>query len=264
MMRRSLHLIFALLVLSPQGSAFAQNSVNAEACLADVNLWLAREHRFYRAVLIGQIKAEDAPLGAIRYSFEGDVWTKTESDAWKTYAPGYEATTWTDFQMEEMAEFPPRRGYVEMRKALTSELIPPLLQNLRALRCRIRAVCELMEASQAENASDPITVHVDGCLDTTFPRIQSCGFGGQSLRFDQELVKDACPNTIDALFQRETTMLRTLVAYDASYRTLLQLSGIMEKFIYDFQFSLISPLWDTTRVLLELDRIPCFISQCDE
>lgn len=73
-----------------------------------------------------------------------------------------------------------------------------------------------------------------------------------------------CTTQVQLILARETKMLELLFAYDASYRSLMQLAGTFEGFLSDFRFPLLQPLWQMVRTLGQLDNLPCFLAECNE
>lgn len=241
-------------------SVAAAQQVQTNACVLQVFQMLSHEERFFRGVLYGQKKSELLPAGSVRTDKELNRWIKTGDGEWKSYADGYSGTMWSDGQMDNEADVPARRGIFEIRKASTSELIPPILQSLRALQCRLRAVCRLAKDSLGADPEDAIRVEVDGCLPQGFHPLPQC--------LDAESAGEVgigiCEQAVEAILEREVQLLKTAVAYDAAYRTLLQFAGQFEGFLDDFQLPLLTPLWQAVRALGSLGKIPCFLSQCDE
>lgn len=236
----------------------AAQEVDSSACGSQVYAALAHEERQYRAVVFGQKSAANLPVGSVQYDKEGNTWMKTGESQWQSLAKGYEGTTWSNTLMNEQMDVPVRRGILETRKALTSELIPPLAQSLRALQCRMRAECVLSRASETAVGA-AIKIQPDGCMEFEWKPFPACKPGGQ-----QSAGVMTCDDAADSIMDRETVLLRMIVTEDAAYRTLLQFEGIFQGFLSDFRFSLLSPLWQTVRIIGGLTNIPCFLSQCNE
>lgn len=233
-----------------------------DACFGDVYRLMDREQRLYRSVVFGQKKSADLSIGSTRTDQSFRVWMKTAENAWRSLAQGFEGTTWSNVLMDEQADTAPRRGLLEQRQTPTSDLLPPLVQSLRALQCRLRAVCGLsrpQESADPFNPLAPVTMTVEGCLPVSFVPLQSCvpqtvtdlGFG-------------ACDDAVTGIMERETQLLHLVVVYDAAYRSILQFGGAFEGFLTDVRLPLLQPLWQALRVLGSFDHLPCFLSQCDE
>lgn len=260
-------LLLTSLSTSLAPAASAQNVVTA-SCLTQMYDRMAHEERLFRSVLFGQKESADLPPGSVRFSDEEDVyatWLKTDTNQWRSLDPGYEGTTWSDALMDEEADVPARRGIFETRTTPTSDMIPSLLQSMRALQCRLRAVCDAARLSQAEmdkpeeDRMDPLLVQPDGCLEFELPLMEACTANDIT-----EIGPGTCDSAIQAILEREEKLLHMTVAYDAAYRTLAQFAGIFEGFLDEFRFPLLEPLWQMVRALGSLDGLPCFTGQCDE
>ncbi len=247
-----------LLQAASVASVRAQESGTA-ACFGDISRLMDREQRLYRSVLFGQKAAADLPVGATRVDREFHVWMKTGGTAWRSLAEGYAGTTWSNLLMDERADVPVRRGLLEQRQTPTSDLLPPLLQSVRALQCRLRAVCALSRLPAPDDAAVPVVVEVPGCVPQSFTPLRSC-----TPATVVDLSFGDCDAAAVSVVEREMQLLRLLVAYDAAHRSLLQFAGGFEGFLADVRLPLLQPLWQAVRVLGSLDGLPCFLSQCDE
>jgi hypothetical protein len=275
---------FLLALARAPSSAWAQAAVGGPADAAgleDLYDAFGREHRLSRAVLFGQPAAADAPIASVFYDEAGDPWAKTGDDEWKSPADGYEGTTWSDAQMDRQVEKDllcddgedgtsdlerscvrlPRRGIFEIRATPTSDLVQPIVQTIRALQCRLRAVCELAPESQGVEEGDTVTIELDGCLPMTFPAMEGCREVGATLF---NTFPGFCRDARRQLVQREMELLTLTVSYDSSYRSLAQFAGMFQEFLTQFRFPLIEPLWQTVRMLGGLKGIPCFQAECNE
>lgn len=244
--------------------ASAQNVVS-QGCLEQMYDRMAHEERLYRSVLFGQKESADLPQGSVRYSKEFDTWLKTGDGQWRSIDPGYTGTTWSDSLMDDQADVPARRGIFEVRKTPTSDLIPPLLQSMRALQCRLRAVCDLARMSQQEmekpegQRRESLSVQPDGCLEFDLPVMTACAAENIT-----QIGPGTCDAAVEAVLDREEKLLHMTIAYDSAYRTLAQFAGIFEGFLNDFRFPLLQPLWQMVRAVGSIDGLPCFNGQCDE
>lgn len=237
-----------------------------DTCTADMYSQMAREERLYRSILFGLPKAEREPLGAVRHLNDQTVWMKTQKNTWQSLVS---TTNLTDTQIDGSSEKDPvsgkstRRGIFEIRHASTSELIPALTQSIRALDCRLAAIClAVQKAPKDQNSST--SVQPPGCMNISFPRFAGCAFAKESNPALPTDIYARCLESADALLSREISLLEMTVAYDAGYRSLLQFAGAFENFTNALRFPLVRPLWDAASILGQLDRIPCFISQCDQ
>jgi len=271
MMRLRLLPAFLVLLSLPLPSHAAPD-VDTPECTDETYTALAREQRTYRGVVYGSKKAADLPVNSILYDKDGDAWIKKAKNSWHTVpgfgqesSTGVQASGWqnSDSEMDDKKDVPTRKGILEAKRTATSDLIPALTQSLRALQCRLRAVCELAYASQtAEEEEDKLKVQPVGCIEFELPVLKACSTrDGVSPAF---IAADACNRAADALFAQESNILNLSVAYDGSYRTVAQFSGMFEGFLSEFRFPLLNPLWQTVRVLGGIKNIPCFLSQCEE
>lgn len=239
---------------------------NFDTCTADIYTTMAQEQRLYRSVLLGLPKAEREPLQAVRHLQDGSVWMKTQENTWQSLIT---TTTLTDGQIDAASEVDrltgvrSRRGLFEIRHASTSELIPALTQSIRALQCRLSAICLSVDKSR-ETSDLTVTVDAPGCVSMSFPRFAGCAFTEKANPALPPDITARCLDSADALLNREISLLNMLVAYDAGYRSLLQFAGAFENFANTLRFPLVRPLWDAASILGQIDRIPCFISQCDK
>ena len=282
MTRRFLAGLLLALALPAAPSASAVGSIDApatEACLEDLYDAFGREHRLSRAVLFGRPRAEDAPVASVFYDDGGDPWVKTGEDEWTSPSDEFDGETWSDQDMDDQSERDvlcggdnvdeirascvrlPRRGVFETRKTPTSDLIHPIVQTIRALQCRLRAVCEVASRSPGKESGEKITVELDGCLPMEYPVIEGCRQAKPDIF---KVIPGNCEAARKELVRRETELLTLTASYDASYRSLAQFAGMFQEFLTQFRFPLIEPLWQTVRMLGGLKDIPCFQAECNE
>ena len=249
-------------------------------CIEAVNAELSREQRIYRTILFGLTPAEKTKNGETRFDRKGNPWIKMDDNTWRTQAAGYKNTTWSDMQMDIMVErdalspSPIRRGIFETKKVLTSELIPSLTQSMRALKCRVETVCENALATIPKSGLAPgatWSVQARGCIPFEVEPIYACQMGAEknsdgdyAHKASEVIGRTYCKKIAGELLEREADVLRLAVSYDAAYRSLLQFSGHFESFIEEFRASLLLPVRQAVSLLGRLQRIPCFLSQCDE
>jgi hypothetical protein len=269
-------LLASLLLITPiAGTVYAQTPLpSTGVCTAEITERLSREQRIYRTVIFGQDTAEDAKPGAVRYDTEGNAWIKNGENEWRSGAQGFQGVTWTDLQMDGQSQTPIRRGTFETRKVLTSEIIPTLIQSVRALRCRIATVCEnvrLSTESAGLGESARFAIKIPGCIAFEEKPLLSCQFAAENAedttrehRGSEVTVRSYCTSVGMQLWQREVELLKLAVSYDAAYRSLLQFAGNFDQFIREFRVSLLTPIRQAISLLGQLHRIPCFIAQCDE
>lgn len=249
--------IMIVVLLLPSAANAAENV--SESCLEDVYNQMAHEERLYRSVLFGQKPSAELPAGSVRFDKKFNTWLKTDSSWWKSLDEGFTGTSWSNSLMDEQADIEPRRGIFEIRKTPTSDLIPSLTQSMRALQCRLKAVCQAASDSQDAATGATLQIKTDGCIELEMKQFTSC----KETQIT-EVSQGNCSSAVKAIMDRETRLLQMVVAYDAAYRTLAQFSGIFEGFLTDFRFPLLQPLWQMVRSLGVLDNLPCFNGQCDE
>lgn len=255
-----LHLALAPVAAPAQTEVSPEQLQGSESCLIATRSIQSREQRFYRTVIFGQRKAETARSGNVRYDAAGNAWLKTTENTWQSMSPGLEATVLSDADMDSVAEFPNRRGILETRKALTSELIEPITQSLRALRCRLLVSCYAAQNSDRGDGGI-ITVRAPGCLPVDIAPIDSCVIPNEAVI--QETVR-LCYNDAESLIAREAAVVEAVIAYDAAYRALAQFAGVFDGLFTDLRNPLLVPMQTAIRVLSKLQTIPCFLSQCNE
>ena len=264
------------LLLPLQSLAQATPTPIEDACRNETENSLAREHRLYRRVLFGFVRAAEEDIGAVRNDKEGNAWFKSAANQWRSQAKGFAGTTWSDALMDTQVERDMlqqsddatfRRGIFATRGVLTSELIPPLTQSFRALQCRTYSVCEAVV--RALNGEQPnlgfYVVQVPGCRDLLIPALPACmpQTGDNPSILTRANILSACKPMVDALLSRETEMLSLSVTYDAAYRSLLQFAGTFDDFLSVFRLDLLRPVRQSLPLLQQLSRIPCFLAQCN-
>ncbi len=263
-------------LLSPGG--MAAQDVASPACLGQIYDGMAREQRLYRAVLYGQGEIADLPIGSTIFDEEGNSWRKTGQSSWNSLDEGFENTTQTNSGIENIQEKDPvcksedeslaiscvtlpRRGIFETRKAKTTEIVPPILQAIRAFQCRLRAVCLSAIESQNPDAPETILVQPPGCEPLPLPRLDACNIE-QSSRLDLRF--SACEQARVSLLRHELNMTEMAISYDAAYRSMLQFGGKTKNFFKDFKLTIIEPVRSAVQAMRGFQKIPCFSSQCDE
>lgn len=254
--------------------------LSPSVCLGAAEDAMGGRLREYRGVVLGAPKASRAPIGTVRYDKDGLPWLKTSVGTWKTFAkkecdggPGYpceltgEPPAEKDNDaMDDAAEFPPRRGWLELKMATTSELLPPLLQSMRALQCRLENVCALAAASLNKPSGDTVDIETPGCVKETLPVLRACvpDKEGTVPQTAVETVLSECAGMRQTVVEREQELLKLLVAYDAAHRSLRQFLGLLETFTVDIRSTLLGPMWEAVRAFHALGRVPCFSSQCEQ
>lgn len=245
----------------------------ADSCRQRTNREFAREQRLYRAYLFGKRNAKDAPVHSVRYDKDGWAWSKTAdpNTPWRNSHPDNQGLRWSNSVMDandEHADILPLIGIFETKRVNTSELIPYLLQSIRAFECRLDALSEVIRLSQVESGDDPIDIEVVqplGCKEfrdlQTWPE---CHFAKPNLdNVDRGDSTSYSEDTVDQLLTREKEMLKLAVEYDAGYRSLLQFAGNFDIFLQELRWPLSLTIRNAVGLIGQLERIPCFLSSCD-
>lgn len=265
MLRRVLTGLLAVSLLGTSLPAHAQNATS-EKCITDTYTQLLKEQLFFRSTVFGQKTAEQLHQGGVRYDGQIKPWIKTGQNEWKTFDSSAPASR-TNAQVEAQAFPPKRRGLLEVKKALSSEQLPLVLQSMRALQCRLRSVCALAIASRNPGASTTIRVQPDGCIAQDLRRIDSCsddpainGNGGTL----STIQVGVCDAAVNGILDREASVLMLVMSYDASYRGFAQFAGIMQGFSDGLRVPILQVLTNTVELMRKLGNAPCFSAQCDE
>jgi hypothetical protein len=259
-------LCMSLLGLAPYVSAQDQTT---DKCIKDVYESLHREQLYYRSVIFGQKESALLPRSSVRFDTLSKGWIKTADDQWKSYASGSTTITRTDTEMDAQAYPPKRRGLIEIKTALTSEQIPPMLQALRALQCRLKYVCQAALQSRASATPATFRVKPDGCAEIEVNKFESCrdsqSLGSSTLEITHLNVQvGVCDAAAQNMLEREASVLTLALSYDASYRSFVQFAGIVQGFSDAFREPILNVLTDTVRTLQDFESVPCFSAQCDE
>ena len=285
-MKKSLCIIGLMLMLASSMPAVAQQPGEAAAssssatvndsssCLGQTYSALDHERRLFRTELFGKKQAKDAPKAEVRYDTKGNAWIKTGDNAWKSLAKGFERTTWSNQLMDQQTEkdalweTPFRFGIFETKYALTSEVLPNVIESMRTLDCRLQSVCVVAQNSQGKTPKNPVEGQIDGCLpvkNLKYAPFLACSFEGQSTNENVPSVVTSCQEAARTILEREMDLTKLAVSYDAAYRSLaLQLRGSLDTFADNFSPDLLTPLRQSVSVLSQLGRIPCFLAQCNE
>lgn len=270
---------FTLAALIAPSFAYASHDPNHDACRAslDWNAW--REQRLFRAHLFGVKRARDAAVSEVRFAVDKSVWIKTQAgagatssspltvDEWRSLSPGYENITWYNPIMDSQGDIRPRTGIFETREKLSSELVPYITQAYRTFECRAEAVCRLLELSDRREEHTPQSVIIDvpGCRDIPARTYVACHReANESPVVDQGSLREYCRTMIMTLRRREEQVTRMVVEYDAGYRSVLQLSGILRTFMGEMRGTVLGSLRSTANLIASFSRIPCFIGSCDD
>ncbi|MFH0769769.1 MAG: hypothetical protein V1926_00135 [Candidatus Peregrinibacteria bacterium] len=247
----------------------------ADACRAEIRKVLAREIRTYRGILFGRPAAEDAAIGEIRFDYLGQAWYKTHQNTWMksdetdpdTMSNGsMDAASEQDSLPDRPALFP-RKGILETKHVLTSDLLPLLLQSFRSLQCRMNMTCELARLSHGLKATKPpslVTLHTEGCIEAKWQSLAACQFALKDETTDMTEISAWCQTTTQEVLAQEQEVLRFLTEYDASYRSLLQFAGIFDEFLEEYRWTVTGNIRSAASIIGWLGRTPCFLSSCEE
>ena len=250
-------------------SAATTSRTGGDACRAKVNFEIARELRLYRAMLFGKPYARNAPINDVRYDKDGMAWIKTKKDGtdWSNLDSVNGGLTWSDSTMDgndEHKDFMPIRGIFETKRTTTSELIPYLLQTIRALDCRLDVLCNIARESIQKEGDTPVTIddiEPLGCKKfANLTSYQECHIT-ETADFGDTLTY--CDDTAQQLKSREVALLKLVVEYDAGYRSLLQFAGNFDLFLREMRWPLAGTVRQAAEIIGKLGRIPCFLSSCD-
>ncbi len=161
-------------------------------------------------------------------------------------------------------------GIFETKGRLTSELIEPVVESYRVYRCRTLAVCEIAARSFEVDGGN-FDLKVLGCAEANVERYEQCYFAGEgSTTTGTGRQQDAATQTLQRCqkiatetLAAERAVVRLAVAYDAGYRSLLQLAGMVDWMLEGFPTGTVKAISDMVNMLGKLHQIPCFIGQCD-
>ncbi len=282
-MRRFLALILGLSLLSAPARMVAtevETKDPVQQCLRDITGRVAQQQRIFRSVLLGRQQASVELEGTTRFDEAGQAWIKTGENRWvsATGDPIEDAeldarTEWEGINdpSADASLRSHRPGLLEVREALTSDLLPGVIESYRALRCRLSMVCAGLQAGPDDPS--PLTVQTPGCEPLTMEPIRSCQFAnaakdpeGSSLALvdpqGQSTVRVHCGPLIEQVARDEARMVSLAVSYDASVRSILQFAGQFDSFIDSWRSDVLTPLDQTVSLVHQLSRIPCFLAQC--
>jgi len=265
------HFIFGTILLSLSViplALHAQTPVGADVCQEKINQELALEHRFFRSVIFGQKKAEDALVGEVRYDFFGNVWYKVDDDDWRSVGEGISpGDSRGDTAVDGASPIPPRKGLLETQRVSTSELVPFIGQSLRALQCRLDIICDAVRKSIQQTTDAPVNIIADSyaCLEVSRQTIPECHLlkGATETQDQRTAVETYCEEIAQQLMHQEAAVMNMTVEYDASYRTMLQLAGNFDLFLQEFRSPIVNSIRQMVNLVGLFNRVPCFLSSCD-
>lgn len=278
-MKRALSLLLALmLIAAPAETLAVDDGVGEKECLSDIAQAMAWQQRLYRGALFGWDFAANAPEGEVRYDADGTMYLKRGDNTWQP--PTTAGVPLTNTEMDNLQEKDPLcasgapscirapyKGVFETRGTVTSDhnIIPALIQAQRALAYRVASVCDAAERSMTDKAGPTVEARVVGGLPITMRTFAGCKFSETgNWAAVRTTVTTRCNEIADGVIENERQLLELLVAYDAGVRSLYQFAGTFDRFLFGWQSTLTGPLWQLTRVMRWMPKIPCFLSVCSE
>lgn len=262
----TLGLLVALL-MQPMQAMAQEVKPSFDSCRTIVDQKASQEERELRAKWFGLLPAADAGISAVRFAKDGSAWIKYGKNAWRSASPGYEQTTWSDILMDEQEDVETRRGMYEAQRRLGTEFVPYVTQSMRTFQCRLDALCELISQSdsEAENTKQTATIKISGCVPVEMETVPECNFlhAGGTIRDKQQIIT-YCDEMKRALFDREADIAIAVGHYDAAWRVVAQLSGILQAFLGEIKGTILGSLRSATNLIGSLGRIPCFAASCSD
>jgi len=255
--------------------AGASHTSDYPACRDALDWQGWKEQRLWRATLFGVKRAREAEASEVRFSKDRSIWIKSHIsaggtsavDEWRSLSPGYESVTWYNSLIDSQTDITPRRGIFDTRQRMSSELVPYITQSYRSLECRLEAICELLALSEPHKEHSPqtVTVKVFGCGDMPAKTLPECHLESNPTQLTtQGDIHQYCQTMIATIRKRETQIAKLVMEYDAGYRSILQLSGIMRGFLGEMRGTVLGSLRGATDLITTFSRVPCFIGSCDD
>ena len=272
-------IIFCMVLLAAPLSVFASHEPDYNSCRESID-WLAwKEQRIFRAHLFGLTRARDAGISEVRFAKDKSIWIKTQGgggisnsgpitvDEWRSVSEGYENVTWYNPIVDSQGDIAPRKGIFETRRRLSSELVPHITQAYRTFECRIEGICRLLELSESKDNHTPqnVTVDIFGCRDIPAGTFTACHLQTNPTPLStQGNLRQYCQTMVETLREREVQVTKLVMEYDAGYRSVLQLSGILRSFLGEMRGTVLGSLRSAANLIASFSRIPCFIGSCDD
>ncbi len=282
-MRRLLAIFLGLsLLASPTRMIATEVTTNdaVQQCLRDITGRVAQQQRIFRSVLLGRQNASLELEGATRFDDSGQAWIKTGDNRWVSGTDEIIGDSDIDSRTEWEGMNDPdadpafranRLGLLNVREALTSDLLPSVIESYRAFRCRLSMVCAGLQAGPDDPS--PISVQTPGCETLMMEPIRSCQFANAAKDPEsspltliapqsQSTIRVHCGPLIEQVARDEARMVSLVVSYDASVRSIMQFAGQFDSFIDSWRSDVLTPLDQTVSLVHQLSRIPCFLAQC--
>lgn len=250
--------LIGLLVLS------ASARTTTDECQQAVQQIASQQHRIFRSTLFGEPTAEDAPIGHIITAEDNSNWIKVADSEWRSIAEGFKDTTWSDTLVDSQKITPTRKGIFEIKRTLTSELVPHITESLRTFDCRLRMLCKVVQLG-TEGQTEPIDVSIVGCEERSLTPPDECqatneevtpSLGASGIFYCDQLVQE--------LYNREVELVRMTVEYDAAYRSTLQLAGDLDGFMTQLRWPMTNTIQKVANIIGSVARVPCFTASCDD
>ncbi len=262
------------------GQAGGGGTAPADICVQEIHRNMHREQFLYETVLFGLRPSADEPAGAMRLDEDGTLWIKNSDQQWTTDDQdpiGDDAMDSRTLQdplaggTSSQNSTATHLGIFETQRASTSDLIPPLLQSMRAFKCRLAAVCESVNISLKTPKNGESTVDevaVPGCEPLPFTPYPGCQLsqssdaGATATAFDADTLLSYCRPVAAKFVAYEEAQMRFLAHYDGAHRSLRQLGGFLEPLLEAVKFPLLNPLRQAVTFLSQWANVPCFLSYC--
>ena len=268
-----------LLLLLPSAARGEDGIQTSDYCYGEIERSLNRERFLFESVLFGVRTASEERLGAVRVDTNGETWIKTTGGKWVSEGKGPQSNSQMDtntasdqFASSSSSAPAVRAGLLETQRALTSDLIPSILQSFRAFQCRLHTVCELAEQSislpmrEEEEIGmdpDPLDIQVPGCLEfKQLPSLESCRPTYLTKIDEIGAMRRYCLPAAQRLARYEEHLLLLIAHYDAAHRTLRQFAGYLEPLLDIVRFPFLSPIRQIGEFMNQWNRVPCFLPYC--
>lgn len=230
MIRQLLSIALASVMVMPTALAAGPS---ADACAARMTTELTKVHDEYRGHVFG---------------------SRRDTDGKNTVLTGGTSAT-------------PLKGIFETKGRLTSELVAPLVESYRMLRCQSVTVCQAVRESLTKKGGT-VTLQPLGCPEQKIPRYEECYFAGDETQTaDSQAATvqmvEVCGTVVEETLTGERAVLRLSAGYDSGYRSMLQTSGIVDWMLRGFPTEAVKAVSGMVNLLGKLHQIPCFIGQCD-
>ncbi|MDD4319596.1 MAG: hypothetical protein PHW10_04720 [Candidatus Peribacteraceae bacterium] len=274
-----------LLLLSADGPARAQETAPQQSfdvrtpCATEINRALNKERFLFESALFGIRPAREERTGASRVDWKGNIWIKTESNSWATSGGPDGDITKSNGEMDEETAPDPlapdtgidpsegRTGILQTQRALTSDIIPPLLQSFRAFQCRALTVCEAADKATGSPKKDgdsasQSSLQAIGCRPMDPAPLPLCRPTPVWTFVDTVAMRSYCAPVAEELIRYEESLLGYLAHEDAAHRSLRQFGGNFEPILRMLDFSFLTPLDQASQFLGRFSRLPCFLPYC--